>query len=104
MDAADIVETFSYFVNALKAAHPDLAYIHVVESRIAGNTTIEAPAGEEVDFLYKIWTPRAFLVAGGFDTASAFAEAEKRENTVVVFGRHFISNVRSHLRFLLDKN
>ena len=101
MDAASIVETFTYFVNALKTAHPNLAYIHVVESRIAGNTTIEAPEGEEVDFLYKIWTPRAFLVAGGFDTPTAFAEAEKRVNTVVVFGRHFISNVRSLPFFLL---
>ena len=100
MEAASIAETFAYFVTALKTAHPNLAYIHVVESRVVGHDTVDAPEGEKVDFLYKIWTPSAFLVAGGYDTPTAFAEAEKRVNTVVVFGRHFVSNVRP--LFLFD--
>lgn len=97
MDPADIIETFTYFVNALKAAHPTLAYIHIIEARIDSGETIVPPVGEDLEFLYKIWTPRTFLIAGGFDTASGLAEAEKRENTVVVFGRHFVSNVRVFL-------
>ena len=95
MDLASTKETFSSFVSALSAAHPDLAYIHAVESRIAGNTTIPTPEGEELDFLYDLWTPRTFLVAGGFTAESAITEAKRRKNTVVVMGRYFISNVRT---------
>lgn len=104
MPMDDIKSTFSHYVSELKAAHPEMAYIHVVESRIAGNTTIDAPAEEEIEFLYKLWSPskggRVFLVAGGFDTASGIKEADDRADTVVVFGRYFISNVRPPSRVL----
>lgn len=95
MDLAAIKETFTSFVSALSSAHPELAYIHAVESRIAGNTTIPTPENEELDFIYNLWTPRTFLVAGGFTAESGIAEAEKRKNSVVVYGRYFISNVRT---------
>lgn len=41
---------------------------------------------------YDIWTPSPFLVAGGFKQDNAVATAEKYDNSVIVFGRYFISN------------
>lgn len=97
MDGASITETFRSFVSALSGAHPDLAYIHAVEARGGVNVTPDTPEGEgeELDFIYDLWTPRTFLVAGGFKAETAIAVAEKRKNTVVVMGRYFISNVRT---------
>lgn len=56
MDAKDIKETFGAFVTALKEEHPDLAYLHVVRSRIAGSTdvTVEGDQEETLDFLVSI--------------------------------------------------
>lgn len=92
MPAADLVETFSYLTKTLKASHPTLAYLHCVEARIAGNADIVPPADETLEFIYNIWTPNVFLIAGGFDSLNGREEAEKKVNTVVVYGRHFISN------------
>ncbi|GAA6010318.1 hypothetical protein JCM11491_006265 [Sporobolomyces phaffii] len=88
----DIHETFSYFATQIRDRHPDFAYIHAVESRIGGNQDVPADEAENLDFLYDIWTPRPFLVAGGFKQENAVATAEKYNNSVVVFGRYFISN------------
>ncbi|GAA5929100.1 alkene reductase [Sporobolomyces koalae] len=88
----DIHETFSYFTTQIRDRHPEFAYIHAVESRIGGNADVPAAEEENLDFLYKIWTPRPFLVAGGFEQESAKEAAEKYENSVIVFGRYFISN------------
>ncbi|GAA5911828.1 alkene reductase [Sporobolomyces salmoneus] len=88
----DIHETFSYVVNEIKDRHPDFAYIHVVESRVYQTDAHPADERETLDSLYDIWTPRPFLVAGGFDQDYALSTAVKYENSVIVFGRYFISN------------
>ncbi|BGP40772.1 hypothetical protein JCM10449v2_004737 [Rhodotorula kratochvilovae] len=88
----EIEETFSYYVKEVAARYTNLAYIHVVESRVQGNATVAADQNETLDFLYKLWTPRPFVVAGGFDAESAIAAADQYENTLVAFGRYFISN------------
>jgi len=41
---------------------------------------------------YDIWAPRPFLVAGGFKRDTAVETAEHFKNSVIVFGRYFISN------------
>ena len=53
MPFADIQETFRFYVNAIKAASPDLAYIHAVEPRIAGIADIVATEEENLDFLVR---------------------------------------------------
>ncbi|GAA5896435.1 hypothetical protein JCM6882_001012 [Rhodosporidiobolus microsporus] len=88
----EIHETFSYVVDKIRTRHPNFAFIHAVESRIAGNTTIEADKAESLDFLRNIWAPKPFFVAGGFDGEHGPEVAEQYENNVVVYGRHFISN------------
>ncbi|KWU44494.1 NADH:flavin oxidoreductase/NADH oxidase [Rhodotorula sp. JG-1b] len=87
-----IKETFSYFVEQLRQRHPEMAYVHAVESRIAGNATVDVDDAETLDFLHDIWAPRPFLIAGGFDAETAPVAADKYSNTVVVMGRYFISN------------
>lgn len=115
MAIPDIRETYSYYAAELKKR--DLAYLHVVESRIAGNVTVDADESETLDFLVRpgcvsclhrrlnaglnsidlvqhdIWSPKPFFVAGGFKEDSAAQEVARGENVAVVFGRYFISNV-----------
>ncbi|GAA5832881.1 hypothetical protein JCM5353_003739 [Sporobolomyces roseus] len=88
----EIHETFSYFVQQIKDKYPKFAYLHVVESRIGGSQDIPSDKKETLDFLHGIWSPRPFLIAGGFKRETAVAAAEEYENSVVVFGRYFISN------------
>ncbi|CEQ42287.1 SPOSA6832_04081 [Sporobolomyces salmonicolor] len=92
MELPAIKETFTYFVEQIKSRHPDFAYIHAVESRIAGNYEIEADAAETLDFINELWAPRPFFHAGGFKADTAAATADENENAVIVFGRYFISN------------
>lgn len=91
MKMADPYSQFSALVKGLKSLN--LAYLHVVESRIAGD---EAGHGtEKIDFLLDVWgddTP--FLIAGGWkpDTAQAVMDGEYRDrNVAIVFGRYFLS-------------
>ena len=68
-----------------------LAYLHLVESRIAGNADVEV--SDQLQFAYDIWTG-PFLIAGGFRPDSArrlVDEEQKSKKIVVMFGRYFIS-------------
>ena len=47
----EIKETFSYLVEQLRQRHPEMAYVHAVESRIAGNATVDVDDAETLDFL-----------------------------------------------------
>jgi NADPH2 dehydrogenase len=92
MKMDDPVPQFSYLAKGLKELK--LAYLHVVESRIAGNADVEAT--ENVDFLVDIWGKTSpVFIAGGFRPASAFTAVDQEypdHDIVVVFGRYFISN------------
>ncbi|KAK6832910.1 NADPH2 dehydrogenase chain OYE2 [Apiospora arundinis] len=67
MKMADPIPQFTDLIH--KAKHLDLAYLHLVESRIAGADDAES-AGEGLDFAYEIWD-RPILVAGGYQAANA---------------------------------
>jgi len=86
------VPQFTYLAENLKALK--LAYLHVVESRIAGNADVEA-AGN-VDFLVDIWGKTSpVFVAGGFTANSSKDAVDNRykgKDVAIVFGRYFISN------------
>ena len=86
------VPQFSHFLRELKDLK--LAYIHMVESRVAGNADVEGV--ESLDPLIKIWSGTSpMLLAGGFNPENAkktVDETYKNEDIVVVFGRFFISN------------
>jgi len=84
MGMKDPLPTFTAFVDCIRDAHPNFAYIHVIEDR----------AKDVSDALRKIWGDRPYIAAGGFDRASAISTVEKHGG-LVAFGRDFISNVRA---------
>jgi hypothetical protein len=92
MAQPDIESTFGHFTREIKTRHPDFAYLHLVESRAAGVEDKDAPETESLDFLAREWAPKPLLVAGGHKL-DAETPAKKYENSVVVYGRYFISNV-----------
>ncbi|KAI9746103.1 MAG: Chanoclavine-I aldehyde reductase fgaOx3 [Claussenomyces sp. TS43310] len=91
MKMKDPVPGFSYLTERLKELN--LAYLHLVESRISGNADVEST--EQIDFLVDIWGKTSpIFVAGGFTSESAKKVADQYPNAdvAVVFGRYFISN------------
>lgn len=92
MKMKDPVPQFTYFAEELKKLN--LAYVHAVESRIAGNADIEATA--KIDFLVEVWgNTSPFFIAGGFRTDSAYTAVDeefKNNDIAIVFGRFFITN------------
>ena len=86
---------FSYFTEQLKKLK--LAYIHVVESRLAApNPDARASDIGSVDFILDIWgNTSPVLLAGGYSPEAAYKavdEKHKDKDIAIVFGRYFISN------------
>ncbi|KAI1076227.1 NADH:flavin oxidoreductase/NADH oxidase [Whalleya microplaca] len=84
---------FEYFVEQLKPLH--LAYLHLIEARIAGNDDSDCGAGHNVGFLIKLWGNQSpVLLSGGFTPESArkaVDETWKDFDVAIAFGRYFIS-------------
>ncbi|GBE84579.1 Probable inactive dehydrogenase [Sparassis crispa] len=77
MGMEDPVPTFTHLVQRLADAHPDLAYLHVVEprrrptdSRGAQNNSLScverSSPPQSNDFLRSLWAPRPLISAGGY--------------------------------------
>ncbi|KDE06741.1 hypothetical protein MVLG_02937 [Microbotryum lychnidis-dioicae p1A1 Lamole] len=93
MPEKDMIETFSYLTNALKKDHPGLAYLHVTLPRVAGGFSNDNVKEEEnIDFIHDIWAPLPIIIAGQYEPEFAIADAEKYPNSIIAFGRMFISN------------
>ena len=92
MRMADPRPQFSYYAEELRKLN--LAYFHVVESRIAGNADVEQT--DNVHFLVDAWKNQSpVLIAGGFRSASAKSAVDEDyqgKDVAIVFGRYFISN------------
>ena len=93
----DPLPTFTTFIERIRTAHPNFAYIHAIEPCINGP--------EEPDTSDKLeeGTPSSeplrqaageipYIAAGGLDRASAISKVEKHGG-LVAFGRDFIANV-----------
>ncbi|MCJ1318716.1 hypothetical protein MMC15_004046 [Xylographa vitiligo] len=75
-----------------KASQLNLAYLHLVESRISGSE--DSDDSGRLDFAYKLWNG-PLLVAGGYQPADAQKVADEEypdKDIVIIFGRHFIAN------------
>ncbi|KAA1472761.1 FMN-linked oxidoreductase [Dentipellis sp. KUC8613] len=87
--------TYTYLVQQLREKYPDMMYLHFTEPRIDGLEDKAQGDGPEVgsgnDFARKIWAPRPFLSAGGFNAQTAKFVADKHGD-IIAFGRHFIAN------------
>ncbi|KAB5570123.1 hypothetical protein GE09DRAFT_696730 [Coniochaeta sp. 2T2.1] len=94
MRMADPLPTFEYLVTELKKF--GLAYLHLVEGRISGQSDTDVREGETNTPLIRIWGKNSpVLLAGGFTPESARGVVDqtyKDYDVIVVFGRHFIAN------------
>ncbi|KAJ7448243.1 NADH:flavin oxidoreductase/NADH oxidase [Mycena galericulata] len=95
MGMIDPIPTFSYIVSEIKRLYPNFAYIHLIEPRIAADSSVE-PSAENAahsnDFIREIWNERPLISAGGYTRDTAILLAEQRNNALVAFGRQFIAN------------
>ncbi|KAF8550084.1 NADH:flavin oxidoreductase/NADH oxidase [Imleria badia] len=97
MGMSDPRPTFAYLATALRDKHSRLAYLHVVEPRVAGDVDAAPNAGGNNDFLREIWNggeggeERVFISAGGYTREAALRTAENKGG-LIAFGRLYISN------------
>lgn len=90
MDVPVAEEQFSHIIQNLKPLR--LAYLHLIESRVINNVDCEKVEG--LEFAFKIWQNQSpILVAGGFNPEKArkAVDEEYDDDTLVVFGRYFVS-------------
>jgi N-ethylmaleimide reductase len=92
---------FDYVTNELNRY--GLAYLHIVEPRVKGNTVIKEGQGAiAAERLRKIFSGK-IIAAGGFEPQSAEAVVESGAADLVAFGRLFVANpdlprrIREHL-------
>lgn len=83
-----------------KAKGLNLAYLHLVESRVSGASDYEG--SERLDFAYKLWD-KPILVAGGYrgvdDVRKLLDKEYPDKDIVVMLGRYFVSNPDLVYRF-----
>jgi len=92
---------FSYLVSQLKAKHPNMAYLSLVEPRAQGYEIVTPPEGEDNDFLREIWSPSPLMSAGGYSRQTALETAESKGD-LIAFGRPFLANVSILIRLAVD--
>ncbi|CAM1502191.1 Fc.00g041750.m01.CDS01 [Cosmosporella sp. VM-42] len=94
MRMKDPIPQFTYLISELKPL--GLAYLHLIEPRVAGNADKVEQEEECLDFAIKMWDRAGPLIlAGGYtlDKANLALETNlKDEAAAFAFGRHFISN------------
>jgi NADPH2 dehydrogenase len=102
MGMKDPLPTFTTLVERIRAAHPNLAYIHAIEPRIHGSlgaSPLEQGSTASNESLRKAAGDIPYIAAGGFDRASAASTVE-RHGGLIAFGRHFIANVSDLLSIM----
>ena len=75
---------FSYFVEQLKARHPNLAYLHLVEAREHGVMVEEAQKSN--DYLHKIWAPRPLVSCDASSRKLALEVAKTKGIDILLSG------------------
>lgn len=82
---------FTHLISHLRLG---LAYLHLIEPTVAGNTDKVASEAESLDFAMEAWGGAGPVVlAGGYTLAKAERALGRLEGEVAfAFGRHFISN------------
>jgi len=91
MATIDPLPTIGVFVERLRDAYPNFAYIHVTEGREVDELK-EGRLDHSKATLREVWGDRPYIAAGGFDRETANSTVE-RHGGLVAFGRKFISNV-----------
>ena len=97
----DPLATFAPFIERVRDAHPNFAYVHVIKEGTSGTNVSDESDSHSDDVLRKIWGNRPYIAAGGFNRASANRTVEKYGG-LVAFGRHFIANVSALFVLILE--
>ena len=90
----------------LRDRHPDLAYIHVIESHSDDFVPRVPLESESNEFIRKIWGNGTYISAGGHTKESGIEFADKYGH-LIAYGRAYISNVSGgprHLGFAIKLN
>ena len=99
MREADPYETFIPWAEKLMTTWPDLAYVHVIESRVAGSTDSDtADEKDTVQPFREIVEKRSggktkFMTAGGWDPKAAAEHSKQFPDDLIAFGRYFIGKL-----------
>ncbi|KAI9463506.1 hypothetical protein F5148DRAFT_1276481 [Russula earlei] len=92
MRMPDPLPTFVNVVTRIRDDHPDFAYIHVVEPTAHHRPKWETgPLKDSSQPLREIWGDRPYIANSDFGRSRAIETVEK-EDGLVSFARHFISN------------
>ncbi|KAM0233798.1 hypothetical protein ACHAP5_010276 [Fusarium lateritium] len=92
MRMKDPIPQFTNIIN--KASSLNLAYLHLVESRISGSEDDHDNGKNKLDFAYDLWKG-PFLIAGGYklrDAERLVDHEHPDKDIMVMFGRAFVSN------------
>ncbi|KAF4498656.1 NADPH2 dehydrogenase chain OYE2 [Fusarium agapanthi] len=92
MRMKDPIPQFTDIIN--KASRLNLAYLHLIESRISGSQDYQYHGCEKLDFAYGLWKG-PFLIAGGYKLKEAerlVDEEHPDKDIMVMFGRNFLAN------------
>jgi NADPH2 dehydrogenase len=92
MRMPDPIPQFTHLATTLRAAHPRLAYLHLVEPRVAAGADVEHPSTDSNDFLREIWKGKPLISAGGYNREDAMKVSDETGD-LIAFGRHYIANV-----------
>jgi len=99
MGMKDPVPTFTHLANTVLTAHPNLAYIHVIESLEHGGVAI--PTNQSNDFIRDIVREKGqgtkVISAGGYTRESGIETADEKGD-FVAYGRWFLANPDLPLR------
>ncbi|KAE8354004.1 hypothetical protein BDV28DRAFT_132050 [Aspergillus coremiiformis] len=94
MRMADPVPQFEYLAQQMRLLR--LAYVHLVEPRIAGDAEVQTSGVDSLGFFFRAYGGAGpVVVAGGFQADSAMEAVDLRYrdyDTLVAMGRHFTSN------------
>lgn len=91
MSDSDPVALFTHVVKELDKLQ--LAYLHLIEPRIAGNATDASRDQEPIATrTFRQIYRGVIIAAGGFDAESAQALIAEGSADLVAFGRHFVAN------------
>jgi N-ethylmaleimide reductase len=70
----------------------NLAYLHVIEPRVKGNTTIHPEQGPIASRRLKKIFKGAVISTGGYEPDSAATAVRTGDADAVAFGKYFVSN------------
>lgn len=96
--------TYDHLVKTLAAAKDPIAYLHVIEPRMAlGNEESAPPPDASLQRWRALWGGRPFIAAGGFNRERALAHcAAHPDNELVSVGRWFLANPDLVARWAAD--